>query len=442
MNNRFNQEYVQWSIITLTVFIFLQCALSFSNTGDFLSEFGGMHFFGLVLYFLVIYLCLISDIKVAFLQIALYQVSLTLLLFTYYSYIGSPLGIGLADAMFYDKLALEASQLDTYDSIVNLLSSHDIGDLGFTQFTRVVYMLPGYSVLNMKIINVVLNLSSGLLLYKTAILIGFEREKAKIIIIFFCLNPASLYFNSSGLKEPLFQFVVMVSLFLCYKIAVARTIFYFVITFISVLCTAFFRVPYPIFFLLSFCVYYYYSARGKYKKIAKIVVILLLPLLFSVLWLLIESTMQQWLSLDLGKLQAHRLGRESVGDFEYILLAVVGLIGPIPSFNYDLKHSTSLLLTLPNYVKMCLSGYFLISIYEVIKYKIFEWYPLIIIFFINFLMLVMSASTFDIRYIYPIMPIFYLLVGRKIINGFELKSPISFIYIILFSSLIILYNLR
>ncbi|CAH6784685.1 conserved membrane hypothetical protein [Vibrio chagasii] len=442
MNSNFNQEYIKWSIIVLTIFVFLQCILSFSFTEGFLSYFGVVHFLVLVFYLLVIYLCLISDIKVAFIQIFLYQFTLTLLLFTYYSNIGYPLGIGLADAIFYDTMAKEAALLSATDSVVNLLSTHDIGDLGFTQFTRLIYILPGEPLFNMKVSNVLLFLMSGVLFYRTALRIGFDYEKAKITTIFFCLNPASIYFNSTGLKEPLFQFVVMLSIFLCYRLVSKQTVSCFILALVAVLLTALFRVPYPAFFLFAFSLYYYCYAKGKYKTVAKIFIILLFPFLFAMLWSLIQSTMQEWLSLDLGKLQAHRLGRESVGNVEFILLGIVGLIGPVPTFNYDLSHSSGLLLTLPNYIKMCLSGYFVISIYEVIKLRLVEWYPLVMIFFINLLMLVMSASTFDIRYIYPIISIFYLLVGRKIVNGFYLNAPLFFIYKIVFLSLIFLYNLR
>ncbi|MCL1040921.1 hypothetical protein L2712_04530 [Shewanella marisflavi] len=442
MTPAFNHQYLKWSIYTLVVFIFLQSVLSFSFGNDFLSIHGFLHLFVLVLYFVLVYLSLKSNVQVSIFYIVIYQIYFTLALYFYYSALGTPLGIGIPDALFYDQLARESVDLSIYDSIIGTLSSHDLGDLGFTQLTRIIYMFPGEPVINMKLVNVFLHILSGIFLFKTARLLKFDITSAKFITVLFCLNPASLYFNSTGLKEASFLFVVTISIYLCYAAVHKKSLICGALGIISIVSTAFFRVPYPLFLLFGFSVYFYGVTSGRFKIVIKLLIIILLPFVLAILWSLLKSSLELWFALDLGRLQAHRLGKESVGLVEYILLILVGLIGPIPSFNYELSQSSSILLTIPNFIKMCLSGYFIISIFEVVKFREFQWYPLLIVFFINFLMLVIAASTFDMRYVYPIMPVFYLLAGRKLIDGFELKSPLFLGYMLLCTLLIVLYNLR
>lgn len=442
MTPTFNHQYLKWSICIFVVFVLLQTVLSFSFFNNFLSVYGFLHLFLLVFYFVLVYFSLKSTFQVSMFYIVIYQVYFTSILYFYYSHLGSPLGVGIPDAVFYDQLARESVYLSTYDSIVSTLNSNDLGDLGFTQLTRFIYMFPGEPVVNMKLVNILLHILSGVFLFKTARLLNFDVISAKLITVLFCLNPASLYFNSTGLKEATFQFVVMLSIYLCYAAIHRKSLIFGALAIISIVSTAFFRVPYPLFLLFGFSVYFYGVTTGKFRIVIKLLVIMLLPFVLAMLWLLLKSSLELWFSLDLGRLQAHRLGKESVGLVEYILLMLVGFIGPIPSFNYEPSLSSSILLTIPNFIKMCLSGYFIISIYEVVKFRECQWYPLLIVFFINFLMLVIAASTFDMRYVYPMMPVFYLLVGRKLIDGFELRSPLFLGYMLLCVSLIVLYNLR
>lgn len=442
MNNKFERELFCWSLLVTITFFAMQLLFSLRTENTLFSSTGFWHFISLVMFLGYVKISSLSDIRVSLLFAFFYQLIGTFLLYYYFSHSNMPLGIDLADAYFYDAIARESIKLDFYTSIENIIKTHDIGDVGFTQFTRLVYFIPGDPILNMKIMNVVLSLISCFLIYKISIRLGFGSYLSKLTTILYSFNPSIIYFSSSGLKEALFQFVVVTTVLYSYSFVKKPNFKNGVIAFILIVSTSFFRVIYPIFFLFGFSLYFYFTSEGKNRTLAKISLIFVIPIFSFVVWLFVGSTLQQWFSLNLFELQAARLGRDSVSILDYILLAILGIVGPIPSFNYDLSGTSSVLLTLPHYIKVCLSLYLIIGIYKVIREKLVAFIPLISIFILNYLMLIISAATLDIRYIYPISSVIYILIGLGLSEGLRINRTFTIVYFILSLSLVYLYNVR
>lgn len=437
------KEYSIWALIALVIFIFLQMGTSFLGQESFLSLYGGIHIIWLMSYLVVVFICLRLSYISSFVFLFVYQGCVVFFLLSFYmSIIGNPLGIDPLDAKFYDEIARHIAKLSFFDSISYLLKTHDMGEIAYTQIIRLVYMLPGDSIINMKFINVALHMSSGLFVYKTATLLGLNSTRSKLIFIIFCMNPASVYFNSSGLKEPVFQFLIASTIYVCYMYILTKKSKYLVVSLLLILLTGFFRIPYPIIFIAGFSVYIYLGSQGQAKFFARTFLIIVIPLMFFGIWLLLKDAISHLMNLDIGAVQAHRLGRDNIGLKDYLALIISGFIGPVPSFSYDYWSIDTPLFTIQNYIKMMLSVFFVYSIYEIYKEKLILYYPIVCIYMLNALLLILTAATFDFRFIYPLMPIFYLIVGRRFISNHSVKKAwfwggLSFGILFIF-----LYNFR
>ncbi len=437
------KEYSVWALIALFTFTFLQMGTSFLGQESFLSLYGGLHIIWLLSYLVVIFICLRLSYLSSFVFIFIYQGSVVFFLLSFYiSIIGNPLGIDPNDARFYDEIARHLAKLSFLDSISYLLQTHDVGEIAYTQIIRLVYMLPGDPIINMKFINVALHMFSGLFVYKTAKLLGLNSIRSKLIFIIFCMNPASVYFNSSGLKEPVFQFLIAFTIYVCYLYLLTKKSKYLVMSLLLILSTGFFRIPYPIIFIVGFSVYIYLGSQGQAKIFARTFLIIVIPIIFFGIWLLLKDAITHLMDLDISAVQAHRLGRENIGLKDYLALVISGFIGPVPSFLYDYWSIDTPLFTIQNYIKILLSVFFVYSIYEIYNEKLKLYYPIVCIYMLNASLLILTAATFDFRFIYPLMPIFYLVLGRRFISYRSVKKAwfwggLSFGILFIF-----LYNFR
>ncbi|GAB1077661.1 MAG: hypothetical protein SAqTSB_37990 [Shewanella algae] len=242
---------------------------------------------------------------------------------------------------------------------------------------------------------------------------------------------------------------VISSVFLFYASFKYKSVLLFVFGVAFCVSTSFFRLPYSLFIITGFLLYFWLIYEGKYRRLINLVITLLTALSVFAFYILIGPIISGWFSLDLTKLAAHRLGKADVGFFDYLILFVVGIVGPLPYFDYKSMHSNLAMYTVPNFLKVCTSLFFIFSIIHIFRLRLKVYYPLLFIFFINLIMLVIAASTFDFRYVYPILPLLYIVMSSLVvqqqkliifrIDTCKLATVLYFPFIVL---LIFFYNFR
>lgn len=437
-------RYSKVSLLVLAGFLILQCLSSIFNEQNFLSPYGLVHVVWLLGYCFAAGFGFKLSLNASIVFIILYQVISVFLLYSYYVFvIEDPLGINPVDAVFYHVMAINSSEVGFYDSIRLLLATHDVGDLGFTQVARLVYMLPGEPIINMKLFNIACHVLSSIYLFKVAKIIGFSKAGAKVVFVLFALNPASVYFNASGLKEPFFQLLVISSVYQSYRGVIRKKVASSILALVLITATGFFRTTFPLLILLAFLVYLYISAQGaRSRMVYRSFIIVCLPLLVYLVFGFVGDSLIYNLNRDYSAVHSYRLGKENVGFIDYVALFLSGFLGPPPSLSYDVSDESSLIKTVPHFIKMIFSVFFCVSLGSIIRERDFRYYPLIVITVSNILIFVISAASFDIRYFIPTMPMLYLIALRSL-SWRDYRFGWSFIMMCFLSfALTAAYNIR
>ncbi|HDS1200614.1 hypothetical protein NDN17_08880 [Shewanella algae] len=452
MLTELESKYIKFSLVMIFLFLSLQMVI-FTYAGDFSFEsFVKLTYqlTFLLMYLILVYISFYLKAFDLFLIIFAFQFLSTFYIFGYFvGIVGNPLGIDPVDAVFYDEYSRYLSSLTFGNAFSDILTNHDLGELGFTLYSMIIYSIPGDSIFNMKVANVAISFIVSILVYFICRLINLSSRFAIFFTCAFAFNPLIVYYNATGLKEPLFQLFVISSVFLFYASFKYKSVLLFVFGVAFCVSTSFFRLPYSLFIITGFLLYFWLIYEGKYRRLINLVITLLTASSVFAFYILIGPIISGWFSLDLTKLAAHRLGKADVGFFDYLILFVVGIVGPLPYFDYKSMHSNLAMYTVPNFLKVCTSLFFIFSIIHIFRLRLKVYYPLLFIFFINLIMLVIAASTFDFRYVYPILPLLYIVMSSLVvqqqkliifrIDTCKLATVLYFPFIVL---LIFFYNFR
>ena len=425
-------------------FVFLQLYLGDDSAESFVSVYGFIHIVLLTAFLGAFYICLNSTKEASLVIIFFYQFVLTLgLYFFYMFYYNDPFGPNPTDEIWYHSTALLSQSMTLPDMIRYVISVHGEGDIGFSFVLKYIYLLPGDDIFNMKVINVGFHMGATLLLYKVSQGLRMRTQTSKLLLIIFGLNPIAVYFNASGRKETVFIFVMVVALYFIYKAIRKHEIKYYVFAFVAILVTGLFRIPFPMMLLFSLFVYVFLAAGGKYKTVMRLALFLAVPILMGLIYFVFQEEINSIFSLNLAALAASRLGGEgSPSMVQYVILLISGVIGPIPSFNYATTLDSQMLQTVGNYVKIMLSGFFVLGVIRILKEKKKEYYPLIIFVGCNIIMITVVAATLDHRYHYPALPFYFIVMALGFEYKIKLKKIKYWLYLGFVLLLILGYNLR
>lgn len=435
---------LQISLSLTVLFVSMQLVLSFVFSNEYFSVFGLVHYallFSFILFFLW---SRKLPVRQVYFLILIYQVFLVIGLFSFYtSYYENPLGFEPTDEIFYNQIGNDLKNKGFLSSIDYLGKYVDVADYGFPIVLNYIYALGGNEILLVKFFNIGFHLLSCFIVFRLSSILFIKKEISKLLLILYGLNPITVYFNASGRKEPLFILIVILAFYYVYKMLLQRKMKFYVLAFLFTLATGLFRSIFPVFIILSFGIYALLKLKGKYKNVIRFFYLIVgAILLCSALWLTKEDLLDH-LSLDMRALASHRLGKIP-SYLDYFALIVSGLIGPLPSFEYTAGNDSALLQTVANYIKVMLSFFFLIGTVEIIRGKESIYYPILVFISLNVVMLVVTAATFDHRFLFPFIPIYFIIVAEgfdKVKNNekYLRKSPLYFLMTFV---LILSYNLR
>lgn len=440
MNNVANNKIGLWSLIVFSVFLLFQVYFSFSEANSFLSTEGLFQILWLSVFLVFLCFGLKCSIPLLFLLVFVYQFFGVLLVYALNSNLGEgPLGPLNTDSGAYHKIALLGRYQGINEFIDSLPSNYNVADLGFPLIMRYVYMLPGNSILNMKFLNILCHVGTTYLVFLSAKISNYNVEKVRLATLFIGLYPASIYFNASGLKEPIFLFVV--SACISAILLAQRENKFIPLALFLIAITVFFRTVYPAALFSAFFFQMYLFASGRYKLIIRIFVLVLSLIVMGGVLFYLKSEFYKIASISFSDLQEERSGRE-VGVFENAFFIIVSVVGPLPTIKYNGSFDSYFLLVIPNIVKTFLSLSIVLAFFSLAKLKA-KWSVSLWVFLVaNIVMLVVSATALDHRYVYPFMSVFILLSANNLGEAIDLRRPVFWLYMFFASALIFLYNLR
>lgn len=391
-------------------------------------------------------LCKSISLNRIYIVILIYQIILVGVLFQFFLFeYNDPHGFNPMDAAYYHELALKLKDLNFQDAVFYLNERLDLGDFGYPFVLQTIYRISGSSpIIVAKFFNIFFHILTCFYLVKISDYLFSDSSLKKILLIFYGLNPATVFFITSGLKEPLFALVVVLGFYFSIKAYYHNSKLNFLLAIGAILLTGLFRSAYPVFIILSFVAFTLWNPRGKYKRIKQIGLLTIGAVAMLGAYSFVQAELSQKMNYDFASITEHRLGRQP-GKLDYIVMLVGGVIGPFPSFNYNQANQLGLLQTAGNFIKIIFSYFFIVGVYLAMKNKFRMLYVGVIFIFINVLVLVSLAAALDYRFLYPFMPLYFLILAfgytnyNKHILPIFLKSPV---YIIAVVSLIVLYNFR
>ena len=259
-----------------------------------------------------------------------------------------------------------------------------------------------------------------------------NKEWNKIILGLVAFNSYVPYFATSGLKELVFAFVVVLAVYYLYKVLQVPTLINFLLFAVFTITTFFFRAMFPIFFVFAFltCKYFAFLLKPKIIMIA-IAFGFVLVLFFSVL-------LQEYLPMAAGGIK-DRLSMEKANQMFKYLNVINAFVSPYPAVN-----STNQVVNLTTFQYGVMNSSFaiwgILGLYHCIKEKLSDLFPAMIILLMNSFMLIIYGFAMNARYTYVTIFCLYAFVPLGLAYYFKWKYMIPYLLFIL--SLSFVYNMR
>lgn len=344
---------------------------------------------------------------------------------------GSPIYPEAIDVLSYIDLAEQTKELD-FSSAIKIISNRypDLSDYGAPLFLKYVFQIGGtlqHSMQVLIIINSIIQTIISIYVYKLSLIVFKDKKLATWTLLLWSFNMASIFFNVSGLKEPLFCLLCTLTLYSMYKWKISKSYSALCLFIISLISTWFFRYFVSIFFILifiGFCIIprlfnkhfilICISATLVCLSFTDILIYFMPELTYAVNF--VEATKPNGLTL-----------------YIYYLLS---FLSPIPKFisNGD---TFSIIIGEYAFIKFGFSICALVGSWFLIKKHFYIAYPLIVLSLFTTLLLIFSGAYIDFRFSYVTMPAFFILM----LGGFKYTQKYIKVGYLLFSSIIIyLFN--
>lgn len=358
-------------------------------------------------------------------------------------YFNNPFGDNAIDSLLYEELA-KMSHVGYHEFLTNLFIWYGlkIDDYGFPSIIYFVYNISGHSGREaMLFLNAGIVTWSSYYLYKTTSLY-FDKNKSLFICFFWGIQAFAVRTAACGLKENFFVFFMVAAMYYLCRIYKKMTIKDIAFFFVFMSCILMFRIALFYAFLATFFVVLFVRVRS-FRKYIWLFVLIVLALVYVYSDAIIGGILEQrgWSYETLE----YKQETKGSGLIQWITNISAALIGPFPSFVADAeKRNYITLWSFTPYCKMLFSGFFVYGVWYAIKMRKTEFFPFILMWAFNTIMIVTTFFSLHDRFQWPHVP--YVLVlsclGYEALINSKNRLLFDKAYLILVVLLIFFYNLR
>lgn len=367
--------------------------------------------------------------------------------FFYYHYFDNPLGYNPADAYWYDYIA-EYHMTSPISEFKRFLDENNvyIDDRGMNYVTYLIYHIAGTHVRGLQfaiIANSIAISFSSYFVYKLGRLY-FDKKVSTFITFVWGTELYAVYTAASGLKEnymlalilPAFYFLAKL-----YKYFELKNIIYFFIFASSALL---FRMALFYMLVLSFFVVIFL----RFPFIRKYIVFFTITgiIVVCVYYYNVVDTiaLERGYSYDaLDKISDNKLGHS--GMIAQFLNYFAGFIGPFPNIvATGVKANYITMFSFSSFCKVMYSFFFIYGAYAAIRYRKYEYVPLLSFWLMHIVMLLFTFFTQHDRYQWPHIPIMLIIAALGGIEWHRHRHYIVWdkIYFVFAMFLIVFFNFR
>ncbi len=362
----------------------------------------------------------------------------------HYLYFDNPFGYNPVDASFYNELG-KYSNLSYKQYITRLFMMElTIDDVGFPTIIFVVYRLFGNIGKDVLVfLNVCVITWGCYYLYKTSLLF-FDKAISSFICFFWGIEAFAVRTAAVGLKENFFAFIMITAMYYLCKICKhARTRDY--VLFLLIACLSlFFRVALFYAFLFTFIIVLFVKKKGVRNYLWFFAVLVLAFVLFNYNTILESILETRGYTLDNLEYVQEEKGE---GTIQWLFNFVAAFIGPIPSFVSDeFKRNYVTLYSFTPFTKMLFSLFFIYGAWYALKNKLTQYFPLILMWVLNTVMIVSTFFSQHDRFQWPHIPYVLLLsgLGYGALNKLHKKNIVLIegTYLVVVILIIVAFNFR
>lgn len=200
------------------------------------------------------------------------------------------------------------------DFLKGKIPEPSIYGIGYISYIySLIYAAYGYMPVSINILNILLNLITGLVIFKVCE-VQFNQKSAYIAIVLFFLNPISLYYSTTKAKEALYVFAAYLSIYLAILSVQKKNIPYFLLIIPSIFLLKSLRLQ---FFLPTIIVLAIYFTLNLFSK--KKLLFIITPMLGIILLIKYNLIYNKWLQAIETAMNSHK-GYLSSGGNNYNLL--------------------------------------------------------------------------------------------------------------------------
>lgn len=428
LDKQLNVQAVRYYGIIVLIYSLFSLAFILNGKADFdMVLFQNLILFVSYAFFVLIQYRQLSSIEV-FLN-SFFYAAFTGGLFWVLNFVDSP-----PDSLYYSRVALRLadSQNNFWQDLLTIIK--DPSDWGGFVLSAFGYILGGkeYGPLLLVSLKILLYAWSCVVIYRLLDTIYENKEWNKIILGLVAFNSYVPYFATSGLKELVFAFVVVLAVYYLYKELQVPSLLNFLLFAVFTISTFFFRAMFPIFFVFAFLVCKYFAFLLKPK-------IIMIAIVFGFISVLFFSVLlQEYLPMAAGGIQ-DRLSMEKTNQLFKYLNIINAFVSPYPAVN-----STNQFVNLTTFQYGVMNSSFaiwgILGLYHCIKEKLSDLFPAMIILLMNSFMLIIYGFAMNARYTYMTIFCLYAFVPLGLAYYFKWKYMIPYLLFIL--SLSFVYNMR
>ena len=354
------------------------------------------------------------------------------------------------DAVVYHLEALNIINNDFLTGINNFLEDWKSEDLGIIIYLSLLYQIVASNLI-VNFSNLLIGVVSSVLIFR----IGnkfMSKKYAYLAALSYSTSSFVLWFHSSGLKESLLIFFIILSFDQYYQYFDRKKTINIVLLSTSMFLITLFRPAISVLILISMFFSFFVSKR---KSLGLILLIPLLSIFIFIIYSYVGLLLQNFIGIDLNSLLERKEFEGMIIislPFTIVTNILASLIGPIPTIIPNLLKIILSFYSVGLILKVLISSVFWIGVYFAFKRRFFKLYPLIFFLIFEALSLTFILEGLELRKSLPHFFIFYLIAfwfldylnkedsfllvtKKKVVKLAKFSFFISFI-------LIIIWNLR